>query len=160
MWWCGLFAMLGQLCVSSNLERTVRTRQHCGHWVFGLAIPHGQLLPFREVRGDAGVRWLITCVVALVSLLPACSKTSDSDRLPYGTRENARLAAEECGIKTWYWGKAIPMHGPESEHPSFAFDPELDSDGKSNEANLSKIYDCLDASFARQKVRINLAGAA
>lgn len=52
------------------------------------------------------------------------------------------------------------MHGPESEHPSFAFDPELDSDGKSNEANLSKIYDCLDASFRRQKVRINLAGAA
>lgn len=52
------------------------------------------------------------------------------------------------------------MHGPESEHPSFAFDPELDSDGESNEVNLSKIYDCLDASFARQKVRINLAGAA
>ena len=106
------------------------------------------------------MRWFITCVVAPVSLLPACSETSDSDRLPYGTRENARLAAEECGIKTWYWEKAIPMHGPKSEHPSFAFDPVLDSDGKSNEANLSKIYDCLDASFARQKVQINLAGAA
>ena len=106
------------------------------------------------------MRWLITCVVALVSLLSACSKTNDSDRLPYGTRENARLAAEECGIKTWYWGKAIPMHGPESEHPSFAFDPEIDSDGKSNEANHSKICDCLHASFARQKVRINLVGAA
>jgi len=52
------------------------------------------------------------------------------------------------------------MHGPESEHPSFAFDPELDSDGKSNAAKLSKICDCLHASFARQKVRINLAGAA
>ena len=106
------------------------------------------------------MRWPISFVLALMSLLPACSQVIDSDRLPYGTKENAKLAAEECGIKTWYWGKAIPMHGPESEHPSFAFDPEPDSNGKSNEANLRKIYDCLDASFARQKVRINLAGAA
>ena len=106
------------------------------------------------------MRLLTTYVLALTLLLPACSPMMDSDQLPYGTKENAKLAAEECGIKIWYWEKAIPMHDPEPDHPSFAFDPEPDLDGKTSEASLRKTYDCLYGSFARQKVRMNLAGAA
>lgn len=105
------------------------------------------------------MRGLTSCVLPLVTFVSACSQATDCDQFPYGTKENAKLAAEECGIKTWYWGKAIPMHGPAPERPSFAFDAEPNSDGVTTKAALIKIYDCLDASFTRQKVRIDLAGA-
>jgi hypothetical protein len=86
----------------------------------------------------------------------------EHNRFSYGTKKNAKRAAEECGIKKWYWGTPIPVHGPQPEHPAFAFDVDhLPQEPTSNqEMRIKKIYDCLDASFARQKVRINFAGAA
>jgi hypothetical protein len=134
----------------------------------------------RQVLGDVGVRrWALIPVIALASCADTDGRSGADDNRRSATDQNAEIAADDCGIDEWHWASMIAFDGPQPEEPYFAYDlqslpseeietttvwpdsPILD-DARSwdRTERIETINACLNASFEKQEVRVNLAAPA
>lgn len=113
------------------------------------------------------------CVLLLLIVLGSCTdpngRSDSRNNLPFAKKQNAQIAARDCGVDEWQLVQMLAIHGPPPEEPHFSYEleslasEEIGADqGRTwdRTKRIETINACLCASFERQRVRFGIAAPA